>query len=416
MKIKVIRENETIEITGEKIFSCEISEYCDLISNEIASNTATIRLKASLDFITFNKGDKIQIIGNHNESLGYFYIENAKMTDLIIATNEYMYDITANDIIYKLDDYEYLGEYYSASGNDDKLINVLARIFMPLNITVIIPTALQNLSLYGYNPAGTVRQALQYICFTNNLTVNTARIDGIELKIEDTIVGTVVNYDEVFSSNIDINDAVTGVSATAYQFIYPADDADADTLFDGVFPDYDLGEDTKTLTYEPHQGFIIENGQFVDEEGEPTTLTSKNICYCHIKANNGTDKVTVTARPYIKAQTSYTQGDRKNPVNISDNTMINILNVNSLVSGVFNYYSNTHIGNIDMLYKGNIPGDRIAVYTKFGVVYGRISEQKIVITQSLERAKIKLEGSLLPAQEVYFTPNELKTGDIIPVL
>ena len=392
--MKIIHNNETI--TGENIYSCEISEYCDLISNEIASNTLTVKLKVPVDKV-FKKKDQIVCVDNNNNIMGYFYIETAKLVDYISYDNSYVYDINANDIIYYLEDYDFLGAYYT----EIDLETVLTSMFRNTGITLIIPASLKDYKISGYCPAGNLREALQSLCFTNNLIVNTSRINGIELKIEDDITKNVIEYETIFSTDIDVNDELTGVSATATSYLYPKSDGDRNTLFEGVFTDYDLGETIQTITFEPHQYFLIENG----------TILDATTCFAKIQANNGTDTVKLTGIPYVKTQIPYTKGDKKNSIVINNNSMINIYNINNLISNVYDYYSNTHTANIDCLYAGNVPGDRIVLKTKFGLVYGRISEQTISITNATQRVKMKVEGALLPPQETYYTPKELRTGD-----
>ena len=204
------------------------------------------------------------------------------------------------------------------------MIEVLTHIFSGTGINFIIPASLENILIDGYNPAGNVRQALQYVCFTNNLIVSSARIDGIELKIEDSITKNVIEYEKIFSTSVEVNDELTGVSATATTFIFPKEDESESTLFEGVFTDFDLGETEQIVTFEPHQYFKIENGEIVEQ----------TVCYAKIKANNGTDTVKLTGIPYQKTQISYTKGDKTNSIVIDNNSMINIYNINNLISNL----------------------------------------------------------------------------------
>ena len=87
--MKIIHNNETI--TGENIYSCEISEYCDLISNEIASNTLTVKLKVPVEKV-FKKKDQIVCVDNNDNIMGYFYIETAKLVDYISYDKETFLD------------------------------------------------------------------------------------------------------------------------------------------------------------------------------------------------------------------------------------------------------------------------------------------------------------------------------------
>ena len=400
--MKLIHNNE--EIKGNQIYSCDVSEYCDLISNEIASNTLSARVKVPIDKV-FKKKDKLVCIDNNDNIMGYFYIEKAKIVDYIKYENSYVYEITANDIIWYLEDFEFLGAFYKNQTLVNCLISIL-RDVMETGVELIIDASLQEMLINGYNPAGNVRQALQYICFTNNLIVSSSRINGIEIKIEDSITKNVIEYDKIFSTSIEVNDELTGVSATATTFLFPESDGNRSTLYEGVFTDYDLGETEQIVTYEPHQYLLIANGEILYD----------NVCFARIKANNGYDTVKLTGIPYQKTQISYTKGDKTNSIVLNNNTMINIYNINNLISNVYDYYSNSHTAEIDCLYAGNVPGDRIAAKTKFGVVYGRISEQTISITNTTQRVKMKVEGSLLPPQEEYFTPNEIRTNDVLGII
>ena len=86
--MKIIHKND--EIKGSQIYSCEVSEYCDLISNEIASNTLTARIKVPIDKV-FKKKDKLICINNDDDIMGYFYIEKAKIVDYVQYENSYVY-------------------------------------------------------------------------------------------------------------------------------------------------------------------------------------------------------------------------------------------------------------------------------------------------------------------------------------
>jgi len=219
----------TVEYTNQEIDSLEISESISLIGEEITTNTTNFTLKTAKGTI-LKKKDKVEI--SNTDDLGTFYISNSK---LLAKTKNYdIYRVECEDVYSLLDNYTFKGKLFLG----ETLQEVITELMIGIDVIVEIPISLQSMQIYGYSEPDTVRNTLHNICFTNGLIVDTSRTNIIKIiELSDTLKGDLSLYD-IFSNEIDTEDAISGVELTEYNFVEKTvGDGSVDVIYQGVIPD-----------------------------------------------------------------------------------------------------------------------------------------------------------------------------------
>ena len=200
---------------------------------------------ATADFTVYtdtpSKWDKGTVIDIHDADgiLGRFYV------DTCIKTYAGQYAITASDVINQLSAIDFLGYigYENANFIDNgytytkqfsTVASVCADIFGSFSYTV--KDACKKIEVSGYIPAGTARDALQYMCFGCGLSVRTYRTDKPIIQSVDTYTThTIADTRVADSVGVSEGDKKTAVSIMPLRYIANRHTATFD-MFDGMLP------------------------------------------------------------------------------------------------------------------------------------------------------------------------------------
>lgn len=200
---------------------------------------------ATADFTVYtdtpNKWDKGTLIDIHDADgiLGRFYV------DTCIKTYAGQYAITASDVINRLSNVSFLGYigYENANFIDHgytytKQFSTVASVCPDIfgSFSYAVKDACKKLEVSGYIPAGTARDALQYMCFGCGLSVRTYRTDKPVIQSADTYAThTIADTRVADSVSVSEGDKKTAVSIMPLRYIANLSIATF-YMFDGRLP------------------------------------------------------------------------------------------------------------------------------------------------------------------------------------
>ena len=211
----------------DEIIDLEVTESVDITANTLPSN----ELKVSLNNIDnkFNKynpsnrlrflqeGQKLQvenslIINGEKERvpLGTFYLTSWG------NKTEYTTSFIANDVLFKLDRTFYHSKFYQNATFETIINDVLLEIE---DVSYEISEELKDITLTGYVPIITYREALQQICFCVGAIARVNRYNKIEIKrISDKASCETIGYDKKEFTSDNENERYSGVIVTKHTY------------------------------------------------------------------------------------------------------------------------------------------------------------------------------------------------------
>lgn len=218
--IEVALANEIIEIT--------VSEGLDEKQQTLPSNEAIIKLN-NIDN-TFNKynpngmlqflqeGQRLtiyaqSILSTKRETvlLGNFYLKSWG------SSSEYTTELKANDLIMKLTENYYYSPFYT----DAKVKTIIDDLFAMYGseIQYIVDNNVKDVTLTGYIPIVSVREALQQICFACGAVAKVNRYGQIVIKrlTNDQAVDTIDYSKKAFAMDKEA-DRYSSVTITQYDY------------------------------------------------------------------------------------------------------------------------------------------------------------------------------------------------------
>ncbi len=215
---------------GTDLMSASIDNEINILSSELASNKLSIDvLDQENVFNIVNKqglapalqeNQKMKVYkidGSSQKLLGNFYLTEWSNNSVDTASFE------AQDLIGVLENYTFLGGMYR-DYNAGKLIK---EILAAAEVTDYeIDKELADMTVYGYVPICTCKEALQKVLFVIGGVCTTSEIESLKIfKTQNTVVNNVIDSDTKILNNtkVELNENVTGVEVTYYWYVNPTD-------------------------------------------------------------------------------------------------------------------------------------------------------------------------------------------------
>ena len=239
LKLYKIVYGKAILFESENLVKANILEQVNLLSDELSINTLDFTVYADDDrfnilnpqgvFSTISQGQSLNVYqkkGDEINNMGTFYIDSWE------SKNDNKMEFNCVDIIGLLEK----GTYYGGIENNTSLYVIIFRIFISAGIpssSYIFDSSLNNITISGYIPVCTCREALQQVLFTVGGIANCARSDKIKLyKLNESESPLEIKRSNIFKGTEEIKrgDIITGVSITTHSYTQGTEQK---TLFEG---------------------------------------------------------------------------------------------------------------------------------------------------------------------------------------
>lgn len=350
------------------------------ISEEISINMLnfTIRSKSNIAF-NFQRRQQMKLYFDEN-IIGIFYLKSGK------RVSKTDYEVNTEDAVGLLDTSEFKGGIY----NDEPVKNVVAAIFEDQGIDYFLDQTLQDLTVTGYLPAGSRRDALAQVAFAIGASVNTAYDLNLYIYPRNTGIikphaglhpgaglkpGMRVTKESFTKANtmsgltIDHSDITTGARVYAHTYI-KSDESEE------LYKDTLTG--TAEITFsEAHHSLAITGG----------TIKAYGDNWATITGTGG--EVVLTGKKYthlttIHEKTNPNISQNENLVEVKEATLVNPKNVNEVLDRVYDYYSSNESVSCRVLLNEEELGDIVSVDTDFdGTRIGAIKKMDFTFTREL---------------------------------
>ena len=196
------------EFLSDEIREVSCLQEVNAISENISINTMnfTANTKSSVPF-DLQKKQKLSVYFNGG-LIGNFYLKNGS------RKSKTDYYIDSHDTLGVLDGNEYHGGVYTGQLVPD----VIAEIFESEDFNYLLSDDFDNVSLHGYIPYTTKRNALVQIAFAIGAVVDTSNYDGVVIYPKQTITTGAFNNEDIFEGlTLEHSDVVTGIRLTVHE-------------------------------------------------------------------------------------------------------------------------------------------------------------------------------------------------------
>lgn len=315
----------------DELRNVRATQEVSIISSEVAINTLDFTLDSKMD-VEYMFQLKQPISAYDGETfIGVFYISNSKQR------GKGLYDVSCIDAIGVLDEDPYPVRMLVNVPVRELLEDILGGHF-DLELAAVLSTV----SVSGYLPGGTRRQALQQVAFALGAMVDTSGSESIRVYKDREASPRKIPVGRIYTGGtVDKAAIVTAVQVSAHG--------------------YEAGG-----------------------EGNDTVEV------------DGTTYLHSTSTTIINNPNS-TATDKQNVIEVKEATLVNAQNVAAVAQNVYGYYKMRDTQNIRIVMDGEKPGDHIAAPTPWGTVMdGYITSMQIVLS-GIAAADCKVVGTEVKA-------------------
>lgn len=333
------------------------------------SVTVETESRIFLDFVL----DEPVVYLFRGRQMGIFYLQSVQQVSL----NKY--SLYATDAVGLLTKRSHPGGLYAGQTVEE----ICPGLFGP--IPYYIKTNLRKIKLYGWlpyvkPPDSSARDNLLQILFAIGAVVKMDRDGAVRIEgLWDGIIAD-AGKDRMGQGASTVRDAkVTSVSVTEHQYVPGTESVE---LFEGT----------------AQQGDEIRFDEPVHSlSAEGFTILESGANYARLSAGNGTltglayrHNTRIVTKPVHEAQT-------ENGKDFGDKTLVSLVNSDAVAQRLANYYGSYDRIQAPMVYRDEIPGDRLSVYHPY---------DKEMVSACLESADITMSNKLKGDETllVGFTP------------
>lgn len=348
LKLSEIKYGVLKVFEGDSILSANILEEVDLLSAELSINTLDFKVHTSDFAILDMKGvyallqkkqpvDVVEYMDGTAKSMGTFYL------DVPVCETGSTTSMSCIDLIGVMDQTDFKGGMYS-----NVLVSTIIGAIMTSagDIEYELDSSLSAVTLSGYLPICSHREALQQVAFAIGAIVDCTRSNKIKLYPAPTVSGGVISYARKFDDhNLKLRALVTGVEVTAHNYKATSEVQEL------------LNESRTSGVYEitfssPMHSLTIAGG----------TITASNANYARITvASAGT--VVLSGKTYADSTQVFgtympelPASEKTNVLKIEDATLVSNNNVQAVANRVYNYYQNRYQGEGTIVLDDEEPG------------------------------------------------------------
>lgn len=379
LKLYRILYGRMVVFEGDSLISANLLEQVNLLSDELSINT--------LDFTVYSDDDRFNILNpqgvystlqqrqelrayqvknDTTYNMGAFYIDNWQ------SKNDNKMEFRGIDLIGLLDKADFDGGMYSNITAE----NLIASIMQSAGFSsdyYSIQQNLKNISLKGYIPQCTHREALQQVLFTIGAIANCARTDIINIeRIQENGQPNPISRGNVFkgTKEIEQGEIITGVLIQAHNYTQGTENK---KLFEGELP---------TGTHK----ILFSNPSF-NMTCTGATIQSSNANYVVIKVTTA-GNVIVNGYEYIDnkqdilvANENLNGNEKSNVLKIDSVYLINTLNAQTIAQRIIDYYNKKFTTKFKFIIDDEKAGDNVIVDENYGnTLNGYITELDIDLT------------------------------------
>lgn len=405
LKLSALDYGVSMTFSGKEVVTAHVLESIDPLSNELSINTLDLTLfNGSGAFSILNPNGVFDVLQHKQKftvyedvrqddgqtvahNMGTFYLSDWENSSDTLA------NFTATDAVGLLDSAPYEGGLY-----DTTAAQLAADILAGYDYE--LEEALRGVTVRGYLPSKTRRDALQQLAFALGAVVDCSRSDKIRIYRAPTRPSSLITYRRKWmGSKVTLRPLITGVEVTAHQYL-------AETEESELFRD--------TLTPGEHKVSFSSPCSVTGCTG--AELLSHGVNSAVVKVEQS-GEVIVTGHKYQDQQTVVTRQASDLPPNVQDNvlqvtgaTLVGTHNAAEIAAHILNYYAGRYEQNFTMLAGSEVLADMVVVESFGGEkVRGDIEQMEFDLTGGFVADTLVVGRRLNTTAEAY--AGEIRAGE-----
>lgn len=388
VKLGKLQIGQITVLKDSEIVQCTTTNEVDISLSELSYDTLDLTIRDTKNRSWAPQQNQQFFVYQNDELQGCFYIDTTS------RSGQYLYDFSAHSAIGQLED-EFLGGIYDDVPLNDLLTSILGELEFARS------ARFTDVTVTGYLPISSRREALQQICFAYSIlpvTYGSNRINFVELPTQYT--GIIPASRIMLGATTNANTRIGKVQVYSHKYT-PSEETEELIMDEAV-----NGESVMYTFEEPHHSYEITGGTIVESSAN----------WVKISANGN---VSLTAKKYVHSTTTYTKSnkyatsaERNNVVSVDEATLVNSANAQSVADRLFNYYENRWHVEADIVAANEIAGSMWSFENPWGAqIAGYISSMSNTYTANKRTATITILGRQIDAAGVYNYAGELYAGD-----
>ena len=394
-------------LSGDDITAGTLLEELDPLSSEITVNTLDFSLHSNnAEFSLLNPQGAFSLLQQRQAIVATEHVNGSDIPLGTFYLDEWTSDkennvkMTAIDWVGLLDKTTYRGGIYTNVTAASLIADIMADTAAPYELD----SSLQGVTLSGYLPICTHREALQQVAVALCAVVDCSRADRVKIYPPPKRPSSMIRKSRKFGGTLKLEQQITGVDIISHKYV-------ADTEVVELFNDT-LEAGSYEITFDsPAHSLTITGG----------SISTSGANYANITvAAQG--EVTINGKGYkdntriVKKRTvPLPAGTPQKVLTVDSATLVSANNATAVAAQVYDYYQNRYVNEVTILPDAERVGDMV-------IVESQRNEKLKGIVESMEydltggwRAKAKIRGVRIETINGYYS-GELKAGEEMGVL
>lgn len=386
-KVQRIEIGRTVLLGAPEIVSARLVNEVDPSLCEITVDTLSFELydPQNRSFLP-QENQRVELVQNGNLRATHYITSSTRKSDA-------HYEIECQSSIGLLND-DFLGGMYAERPLPEMVADILGEWEFEIS------SAFDGVTVSGYIPVCSQREALQRVAFAVGAMVSTQDSTKIRLIPVPTAASARFKSSEIMlGGSVKTEPRYARVEVVSHS--YTKSDI-SETLMD---EEEVIGNDVLITFTDPHYDYEITGGEITGSDvnwvtitaSGPVTLTAKT--YLH------------TTRNHVKRNPEATAKERGNFISVTECTLIHSGNAQEAVNRLYAAKQRRQTVSQDVIVTGQKAGQIASTVTPWGTISnGVISSMESTFTQNGHTASIQIQGIEIKLESVWLYSGEIYSG------
>lgn len=328
LRLRVIDYGYGTFFYGNELRDVKLIQEIDPISSQISINTA--------DFTLDSKGD-IEYNFQQKQPLSVYFNGILRATTFVKSskrTAKFLWQVQSEDYISLMDSTPFVGGMY----NSKNAVELLEEIFAVAKVPYTIADDFDGLTVTGYIPYTTCREALMQVAFAIMAVVETSNSSTVNVFRLDTTPTQTIPLNRIMQGqNFDIESRVTAVEVLSHVY------TPVDEYTDIYKAEGQAGQNILVKFSEPYRNLVITNGTIVSRGTNFAIINASEHC---VLEGQKYDHITTLHR---KTNPVVLASDLENVITIENATLVSSNNVDDVLQNCYDWLIKTDVTNLKII-------------------------------------------------------------------
>lgn len=329
LKLHAIDYGMHTSFDGSELKRVKIIQEINPISSDIAVNTC--------DFMIHSKRD-IEFIFEEMQPVKVYFDNQLKSASFIKSStrkSDSVWLVETEDYIGLMDKIPYFGGVYT----NKNAVELMQDIFSTAKVPCQIEGTFSDLSVSGYIPYTTCREALMQVAFAVQASVDTSNVDFVKVFSPNNNIVQKIPLNRIMQGqDFSTPSAVTSVEVVSHTYSKTDEEA---TLYENISVE---SYDNVFLEFsEPVHDLVIVAGEIISSSENHAVINASAGCTLKGKKYNHT---TTTK---TKSNMDVLQTNSENVISVKNATLVSDANVDKILESCYNYYINNKTINLKIV-------------------------------------------------------------------